>query len=360
MNINLDNYEALLLDFIEGRLDAVTANALRRFVEQHPEVGHWDELTADLPELESEITRFEGKQGLMKPEIVPWANIDEHNFETFFTAMHENTLTDDERAAVEQFLRLNPRLEDDFRLAGMVYLVPDMSVVFPQKKSLIRKAPVVYLLTGNTLRIAAAIALMFTVSLWWFRQIPEQPQNLHALSPESPAAISTEKTVESTLAVSKAFEITPAGPEMVRRKNNAPKPAPDADSKPQERHNGLPAMPKRASGIVALSPQGTLALSNNDLEIRLLIANLIESGQPVPSNGMQQRVRQAMGGLGKTIDFVQRSPERFLPENLIAAGVGVYNLLTDNNVALIKEYEAGQLQALTIDSDRLGLRKTLP
>lgn len=360
MNINLENYQAFLLDFIEGRLDAVTVNALRQFVAQHPEIGNWEELTDDLPILESEIAIFEDKLGLLKPEIIPFGHIDEHNYESYFTALDENILTDDEQDALQQFLRLNPRLEDDFRLAGMVFLVPDKSIVFPQKANLIRKAPVVYLMTGNALRIAVAVALLVTVSLWWFRQIPDQPQNHHALVTESPATISLEKTDEAALAVRNAFEIAPAGPEMVRRKNTTPKPNPGSDTKQQERHDGLPTMQKRASGLVALTLQGTLALSNNDLETRLLIANLIESGRLNHSTGMQQRVRQAMGGLGKTIDYIQRNSERFLPENVLAAGVGVYNMLTDNNVALVKEYEAGQLQALTLESDRFGMRKTMP
>ncbi|HMM11301.1 MAG TPA: hypothetical protein PKE03_04310 [Bacteroidales bacterium] len=360
MKINYDNYEAFLLDFIEGRLDAATAEALKRFIVQHPDLGSWDELTADLPVLEAEVAVFSSKESLQKPEIKVFGNIDESNYETYFTAWHENVLTNDEKASVERFLQLNPWLEDEFRLAGMVYLVPDEAISFPDKAAIIRKAPVIAMMTGNLMRVAAAVALLFTLSMWWMRQLPDRTEPLQALVTETEAVDSAENHEETSLAESVIFEINPAGAETVPRNRKVQKPAAKTVETPQQRYDELPTLQKRASGIVALNPHGTFAFEKDDLETRLLIAMLLETGQSSQSSAGQQRIRQALVGINKGIDFMQRRQERLSPEHVLAAGVGMYNLLTDNDVELVKEYHDGQLQSLVLQSERLGWRRTLP
>ncbi|MBK9290095.1 MAG: hypothetical protein IPM52_00445 [Bacteroidetes bacterium] len=177
MSIKLENYEALLLDYIEGRLDAQTALALQRFIQQHPELGSWEELTGELPELEAERVLFDQKEALKKPEIIACEGIDESNFGEMFSAWHEGELTESQRQAVAKFLSLNPSLEDDFRLAGMVYLRPDEKIVFAGKSELMRKAVVVKLLTARYISAAASIVLMFTLGWWWMGRTPTDKQS---------------------------------------------------------------------------------------------------------------------------------------------------------------------------------------
>ena len=68
MNINTDNYEAYLLDYMEGNLGPDETEQLQAFV---VEQGlDWDELTEDLPHLEALQIAFENKERLKKKHAV--------------------------------------------------------------------------------------------------------------------------------------------------------------------------------------------------------------------------------------------------------------------------------------------------
>ena len=68
MNINTDNYEAYLLDYVEGNLSPKEAAQLRQFVAAQG--LDWDELTSPLPHLEAPQIAFEGKSRLKKNRAV--------------------------------------------------------------------------------------------------------------------------------------------------------------------------------------------------------------------------------------------------------------------------------------------------
>lgn len=68
MNITIDNYEAYLLDYVEGNLSPEGAKELRQFVATQG--LDWDELTEELPHLEAPTLAYENKEGLKKKATV--------------------------------------------------------------------------------------------------------------------------------------------------------------------------------------------------------------------------------------------------------------------------------------------------
>lgn len=69
-NININNYEAYLLDYTDGNLGPDEAEQLKDFVVTQG--MDWDELTEALPHLEAPQIAYEGKDGLKKkPAVVP-------------------------------------------------------------------------------------------------------------------------------------------------------------------------------------------------------------------------------------------------------------------------------------------------
>ena len=68
MNITTDNYEAYLLDYMEGNLGPDETQQLQAFVAAQG--LDWDELTEDLPKLEAPQITFEGKDHLKKKHAV--------------------------------------------------------------------------------------------------------------------------------------------------------------------------------------------------------------------------------------------------------------------------------------------------
>ena len=69
-NITIDNYEAYLLDYMEGNLSPDKAEQLKAFVAAQG--MDWDELTEELPHLEAPAVTYQGKENLKKKgAIVP-------------------------------------------------------------------------------------------------------------------------------------------------------------------------------------------------------------------------------------------------------------------------------------------------
>ncbi len=67
-NITTDNYEAYLLDYMEGNLSPDEAEQLKAFVATQG--MDWDELTEELPHLEAPQIAFEGKEKMKKKATV--------------------------------------------------------------------------------------------------------------------------------------------------------------------------------------------------------------------------------------------------------------------------------------------------
>lgn len=68
MNITLDNYEAYLLDYVEGNLSESETKQLRAFIVAQG--LDWDELTEPLPHLETTQIAYEDKDQLKKKKAV--------------------------------------------------------------------------------------------------------------------------------------------------------------------------------------------------------------------------------------------------------------------------------------------------
>jgi len=67
MNINNDNYEAYLLDYMDGNLSPDAASQLKAFITAQG--LDWDELTEELPRLEAPAVTFGNKESLKKNAV---------------------------------------------------------------------------------------------------------------------------------------------------------------------------------------------------------------------------------------------------------------------------------------------------
>lgn len=67
MNINIDNYEAYLLDYQEGNLNSDETQQLRQFIAAQG--LDWDELTEELPHLQASFDTYPDKENLKKRAV---------------------------------------------------------------------------------------------------------------------------------------------------------------------------------------------------------------------------------------------------------------------------------------------------
>jgi len=125
--IHINNYEAWLLDYAEGQLDADRVAELKAFLAAHPQLG-LDLNDVELPYLETETIAFDNRNALKK---------DAENLEdTALLHYLEGLGSAAERAAFEQQLQHNANLQAALALYSKTILKPDANVVLPGKHTL--------------------------------------------------------------------------------------------------------------------------------------------------------------------------------------------------------------------------------
>lgn len=139
MKINRSNYELFFLDYFDGKLSDAEQENLFVFLKHHPDLN--DEFKSfELITLEEDHSvQFNDKDSLRKKSVLSASGIDESNFTNFFIAWHEGDLNSEEKLAVQNFLAVNPQLQDDFETFGQLKLSPEENIVFTGKDNLRHK-----------------------------------------------------------------------------------------------------------------------------------------------------------------------------------------------------------------------------
>jgi len=138
MDINRNNYEVWLTDFMDGKLSATRTEELMSFLDQNPNLKEEFEGFETII-LKPGNIRFSPKEQLKKPPVIASEEIDENNCETFFIAWHENDLDASQKENLLTFLQHNPLLKDEFRLFESLKLIADQEVTYAGKEGLKHK-----------------------------------------------------------------------------------------------------------------------------------------------------------------------------------------------------------------------------
>lgn len=184
MKIDIHNYEAYFLDFVEGKLDDASTLEMLAFLRKHPDLKAELESFTDVRLEPSEVT-FKEKYQLKKFDFQN-SQITPGNFEDYCIAHYEKLLTSTESEKLFTFLAFNPEKQKDFQLFGKAYLKADPSVVF-ETKPFLKKRPkgVVRTVILKWTAVAAGIVLIVSV----FYKSPDKqtlsiPQNIAVVKPE--------------------------------------------------------------------------------------------------------------------------------------------------------------------------------
>ncbi len=178
IDINISNYETYVIDYLDGKLNAVEMACFIAFLENNPDIK---EEIIELNEvtIEPDDYNFTEKSRLKKKVVISVGNINEDNYEEFFIADHEGDLVDSQKEMLWQFLDKNPSLHPEHKLFGDVKLEPDTSIVFTDKDLLKRKS----VITPVWYSAAAAILVLFAA--YWFlfnQQSPDLRQKITYVS----------------------------------------------------------------------------------------------------------------------------------------------------------------------------------
>ncbi len=146
--INLNNYEAYMLDYFEGNLSNEQIIALKAFAVLHPELDlNFDE---ELVQLENETIRFSDKQ-----------NLKASFSDDLVIGYLENTLTDKEKKEADALAKTNAVFIKELDLYKKTIAQADERIVFENKAQLKREPKVIFFTQATLARIAAAVILLF-------------------------------------------------------------------------------------------------------------------------------------------------------------------------------------------------------
>ncbi len=160
MKITLDNFEAFLLDYIEGNLDSTQTALLMSFLSDHPELDVDMEPSPILTDTDFS-DRFKSPEELKKHDyaIAATSSFNKENYESSFAAFYEGDFSPEEESALHHFLKQNPHLKPEFESYGNLQTEPDFSIVCPDKHLLKQHRIVPVYLRWLAPGVAAALAL---------------------------------------------------------------------------------------------------------------------------------------------------------------------------------------------------------
>lgn len=159
--ITKNNYEAFLLDYVEGNLSPEHTAELMLFFENNPELKE-DLEEFDLLTLEVPKTNLENKEALKIDEDI----ITALTFDDFAIAEIEDLNSKEQSAAFAAFLKENPTQQKEFEIYQKTKLVSSV-LVFEDKPALKREQKVIPLYWWVTSAAAVILALFLLKGVNW-------------------------------------------------------------------------------------------------------------------------------------------------------------------------------------------------
>ncbi|MGF1564689.1 MAG: hypothetical protein ACFCUH_04920 [Flavobacteriales bacterium] len=286
MTINTGNYEAFLLDAIEGRLSPEDQAALLVFLSEHPELeADFDLADFELPTVAA--TEKSGFDALRMP--APFTSKD-----LWMAAVAEGDLDDAfARAALAD-------ADHAAAIAGLkrMKLAPDTAVVYPNKAALRRGAPVIQL--QWVYRAAAVAAVLFGLFLggWWMLN-QDAPARLARFTPRELEVTKNPVQTDADSGMNTVGTINNTTPQVDRdgasiQKNNDPD-APLATNTEDARGSAPRKLaPRPAINVAAALPERNAAGAVRPLDASVFltdedVAELTDDPLSPPAKKAEQR-----------------------------------------------------------------------
>lgn len=197
MEININNYEEIIIDFLDGKLDDDAVAELFVFLDQNPAIkSEFDLLNTNQTALPVEPIAFDFS-GLLKQEKINVADYSDK-----LIALLENDLTPEETKSLETEIKTYSELAAEFELFKKTKLVPENDIVFANKQVLTKKGGFTMIPLFARYSAIAAIFIAIVMGVYFFTNKNNGEQMAHK--------------VDTTIAKSKQDSIS----EILKSKNN--------------------------------------------------------------------------------------------------------------------------------------------
>ncbi|MDD3739592.1 MAG: hypothetical protein PHP31_09915, partial [Lentimicrobiaceae bacterium] len=195
-NININNYEAFLLDYYEGNLDENTTKELLDFLDKHPECKTDGDCINFVVPSDSEQLPIEQKLNLKKSRT--------NYFELLAIKEIEGDLTYEQKEVVSN-LHANSNVYKNIKNQyDKTVLTPDKNIKYPHKDELYKhlgnkkqkRTTLLYIATA----IAASLLILFTVFYYTPKNSPEIAETDHKT--EENVIVNTDNITENIIDIS--------------------------------------------------------------------------------------------------------------------------------------------------------------
>lgn len=198
-DLNISNYESWFLSYIDGELTEAEVEVLQQFLLKYPHLQQELDLLEGVKIVPDTSVTFDNKSVLYKNTAT--ADISEEE-QALMLSYLDGELAGAELDSVKQYLGNNPAAAKEFEIFSRTKLVPDTSIVFPDKASLyrhMRKPGVIYRRIGWSAAAAAVVAGL----IFWLLPAPQPgiaPEGSKAIAVVDSPVPATAKPVEEEVA----------------------------------------------------------------------------------------------------------------------------------------------------------------
>jgi len=380
IQINIHNYEAFFLDYIEERLTPQQTDALLLFLKSNPH------LRDELYEINKFVVHpnnnifFSGKEQLKQIAIKPAGGLNASNYELAFAAATENDHLPDQKKQLGDFLKANPELKSAYYMMKQCILKPDKDVVYPDKAILKRRT--VFQLSNwrkqiSIIAVAASLALL--AGIYLILQPDRTIEHQIANQPVEPLNQTTENVVVNELPdikvtideydAIKAEQVTQTQQIDLSLKQLAETVVHDESMMIARRMGEIATIEPLSAAKVLLIPAITLHLdTRNEMSIYfndVMLAQGIRHNELPEEKGTIRML--AFGGSilrnifnpGET--YSQPVLSKINWWELVDAGVSGFAFLASSDVDFRKQTdETGRLEAIALDVRSLSISHTMP
>ncbi|MBK3516541.1 hypothetical protein [Carboxylicivirga marina] len=344
MSININNYEAFVLDYLEGSISAHDKEALLQFMELHPE------LKADLDTdvslgLNDDSTRpiFSFKNELLKHEANAY---DMPLLDYHIIKKQEEGLTKNEEA---ELLLVEPdaqKREQSSKHYAQTILKSDIEVIYSEKAKIRRFKLLPFVKQQSFNRVASIAAIVAAcASIWLMFDMPDQT------TPKIANNTTSNAVNTSTLAEAKILEKTLPGDTQ-----------PSKDSLLNLAKDPLQLKKKPVVAKKTTEKKNAEYLASIHHIDRFSIAsiNAYEHGLNVmmPQYMTNNLLREELATIYRKIEDEQTTPSLTLA--VLESGVKVMNFLSKESVKMQKYYnDNGEVVAYKLQGDNLEVNRKI-
>jgi len=340
MEINRDNYEKYLIDYLDGALSESNCMDLMIFLGQHPDLKMEMEGLDDI-RLEPAEAFYGGKE-LLKKSLFSVIQQKQLSFDEVCVASMEGDLDNSEQELLLSYINEDPERQKEHAVLTKAVLEPDLSIVFEHKNRLRKPVFVVSRRIIYTTISAAAAILVLLFLLFG----PDTPSvsDITSVDIQNQSGVNTEQ-----------FQL---------QRMNAISPLPILSQRlevvPENRLILIPSLPVVTSleriNITAIQARNSL-LSSSSLIQKEYIAirsytkyDRMYDEYLTPNEYLTGLIRKTI--TGKNIGEREEKP---VIRELADAGIQKLEELTANNFDLSRSYDSeGNVQRFTLETSFFG------